>query len=104
MKSMHYNLKLFCRPRPFESGTLTLWSNAYIAENVLKKHIDGSIDSGSRKNTTLDLSSLWIAEHIGTRADLLDLGCGPGLYGNRLGKLIGSYIGLDISPYQIAYA
>lgn len=104
MRSMRYNLELFCRPRPFECGTLTLWSNAYIAGNVLKKHIDGSIDSGSRKSTTLDLSSLWIAEHSGIKADILDMGCGPGLYGNCLGKMIGSYTGIDISPYQIAYA
>lgn len=104
MKSMHYNLKLFCRPEPFECGTITLWSNAYIADNVLKKHIDGSIDSGSRKSDTLDLSCSWIAEISGAKTDLLDMGCGPGLYGNRLGKMVGSYVGLDISPYQIAYA
>lgn len=104
MKSMHYNVDLLGHPRAFECGTLTLWSNAYIAGNVLKKHIDGTIDSGSRKSTTLHLSSIWIAELSGARADILDMGCGPGLYGNHLGPLIGSYNGLDISPYQIAFA
>ena len=46
---MHYNLKLLRRPLPFQLGTLTLWSDAYIADNVLKKHLDETIDSGSRK-------------------------------------------------------
>lgn len=104
MKSMNYNLKLLRRPQPFQPGTLTLWSNAYIADNVLKKHLDGTIDSGSRKTGTIDASSLWIAKHCTFDANILDIGCGPGLYGNRLGEMIGSYVGFDISPYQIAYA
>ena len=43
------NWKLLERPLPFSEGNLTLWSNAYIANNVIKKHLDISIDSGSRK-------------------------------------------------------
>ena len=104
MKSMHYNLKLLRRPLPFQLGTLTLWSDDYIADNVLKKHLDETIDSGSRKRVTMDASILWITEHCAADADILDIGCGPGLYGNRLGTMIRTYVGLDISPYQIAYA
>lgn len=101
---MRYNLELLRQPSPFQPGTLTLWSNAYISDNVLKKHLDGTVDSGSRKTVTMDASSLWITEHCNANADILDVGCGPGLYGNRLGEMIGSYVGLDISPYQITYA
>lgn len=35
---------------------------------------------------------------------MLDLGCGPGLYGERLARLGWEYAGLDFSPASIAYA
>ena len=98
------NLSLFSRPKPFQMGTLTLWSNEYIANSVLKKHIDDSIDSGSRKLATIERSSEWIVKKSSHNPDILDIGCGPGLYGNKFSTMVNSYDGIDISPYQISYA
>ena len=89
---------------PFQSGTITLWSNAYIAGNVLKKHLDKDVDSESRKITTIDSSVRWIVSYSPDSPSILDIGCGPGLYGTLLDKLVRVYDGIDISPYQIAYA
>jgi predicted TPR repeat methyltransferase len=35
---------------------------------------------------------------------ILDLGCGPGLYTQRLASLGHTCVGIDISPASIAYA
>lgn len=101
---MNYDLKILEPPQPFQPGTITLWSNEYIAGNALKKHLDGQIDSGSRKTTTIDLSAKWIVSNSVAYPDILDIGCGPGLYGNQLSKMVRSYDGIDISQYQVAYA
>lgn len=46
-----YNWNLLERPLPFTSGNLSLWSNEYIANNVIRRHLDGNVDSGSRKKS-----------------------------------------------------
>lgn len=51
---MNYNLKLLRKPVPFQPGTLTLWSNEYIRKNVLEIHLDGNIDSGSRRSIIIE--------------------------------------------------
>lgn len=101
---MDYNFRLLQRPAPFQSGTISLWSDAYIAGNVLKKHLDIDMDSGSRKIATIDSSVRWIIADSPNCPAVLDIGCGPGLYGARLGRFVEVYDGIDISPYQIAYA
>ena len=101
---MNYDIGLFYRPETFQDGTLSLWSNEYIASNVLKKHLNETIDSGSRKAITIESSSKWIIKNSSNAPDILDIGCGPGLYGNKLSGLVKTYDGIDISPYQISYA
>lgn len=101
---MNYNLDLLKKPLPFQSGTLTLWSNDYIAQNVIKRHLDGSVDSGSRKTDTIHQTVEWIQHLKPMSARILDVGCGPGLYAELLCKRGMYYEGFDISPYQIAYA
>lgn len=101
---MNYKIELLGFAEPFQEGTLTLWSNKYIAQNVLKKHLDMSVDSGSRKIEIIDKSVEWIKEQSILSPDILDIGCGPGIYGRKLSKIVKSYDGIDISPYQITYA
>lgn len=101
---MNYNLNLLKKPLPFQPGTLTLWSNDYIGKNVLKRHLDGSVDSGTRKTETLITTANWLSHINPDAASVLDVGCGPGLYAPLLCKDGMHYEGFDISPYQIAYA
>ena len=101
---MNYKIELLGYVEPFQEGTLTLWSNQYIAQNVLIKHLDTSVDSGSRKIKTIDKSVEWIAAQSVSKPNVLDIGCGPGIYGRRISRFANSYEGIDISPYQIEYA
>lgn len=101
---MNYNLNLLKKPLPFQPGTLTLWSNDYIGRNVLKRHLDGTVDSGTRKAETVIKTSAWLYYIKPETASILDVGCGPGLYAPLLCGYGMDYEGFDISPYQIAYA
>ncbi len=101
---MKYNLELLNKPLPFEQGNMTLWDNEYIATNVLKKHLQKDIDSGSRKSETIIHTTQWINERFPLKGHVLDIGCGPGLYATPLSDFGFSYHGIDISKYQIVYA
>lgn len=101
---MKYNFDLLKRPFPFQPGNMTLWDNEYIAYNVLNKHLNKNIDSGSRKESTIVDSVQWINEKFPKKGNVLDIGCGPGLYANLLSDCGFFYHGIDISKYQIEYA
>lgn len=101
---MSYNLQLLQRPQLFQAGSLTLWSSEHIGLNVLKKHLNPNIDSGSRKMTTIQSSVQWMLRNLQDINRVLDIGCGPGLYSYVLGKSGCIVEGIDVSPYQIEYA
>ena len=101
---MNYNLKLLRKPVPYQPGTLTLWSNEYIGKNVLKIHLDGNIDSGSRRSIIIQKTVEWILKKFYSAKRILDIGCGPGLYAPLLCQGNLDYEGFDVSPYQINYA
>ena len=92
------------RPKAFEPGNLTLWTDEYIALNVLKKHLDGNVNSGSRKGSIIKKTAKWIKDIQPDSYKILDVGCGPGLYAPLFCNLGYSYEGFDISGYQIKYA
>lgn len=99
-----FDICMLKKPEPFERGNITLWDNAYIGKNVIKKHLDFSVDSGSRKIKTIAETSRWIKEMFPSCGNILDVGCGPGLYSKFLSDLGYFYTGIDISPFQIDYA
>lgn len=92
------------RPIPYQPGTLTLWSDEYIADNVLRKHLNPDIDSGSRKESTIKETVSWITNKYSESSSVLDVGCGPGLYAPLFYNAGWKYTGFDVSPYQIRYA
>ena len=69
---MDYNLELLKKPIPFSSGNMNLWDNEYIARNVLKKHLNYSIDSGSRKLETIYKTVEWINEKFLDAVNILE--------------------------------
>lgn len=101
---MKYNFDLLKRPFPFQTGNMTLWDDEYIASNVLRKHLDKNVDSGSRKESTIIDAIQWINKKFPLKGNILDIGCGPGLYANLLSDSGFFYHGIDVSKYQIEYA
>ena len=101
---MNYNFELLKKPTPFSLGNMNLWDNKYIAQNVLKKHLNYDINSGSRNLETIYKTVDWINNKFVNAVKILDIGCGPGLYATPFMHKGFIYTGIDISQYQIEYA
>lgn len=94
-------------PPPLFSRTPELfWDDPYIATQMLAAHLDPNTDTASRKPETIAAAVAWIAAqlHLGPGTDLIDLGCGPGLYAQRFAGLGCRVSGVDISNNSLAYA
>ncbi|NNV27994.1 SAM-dependent methyltransferase, partial [Roseobacter sp. HKCCD9010] len=54
------------KPRPFSRYTTdVLWTDPWIAQKMLKMHLDDSTDLASRKSPTIDGTVAWIDRKIG---------------------------------------
>jgi len=94
------------RPVLYSPGTCSLWDDEHISEMMLDVHLEPENDSATRKHEFVDKSAAWIAKIAPpTRyANLLDLGCGPGVYAERFHKAGYSVTGIDFSRRSIRYA
>lgn len=93
------------RPELYEPSA-PFWSDGHISEYLLEAHLNAGWDAASRKHHFIERSARWIAE-IAPPAqfrDILDLGCGPGLYAEWFCKLGYSVTGIDFSERSIDYA
>ena len=104
---MYAQLKQLTRkPALYEKGTMPLWTDEHISKGMLEAHLDPDWDSATRKHSFVTESVAWIATIApsGTHYDLLDLGCGPGLYAERFHEAGYQVTGVDFSERSIAYA
>ena len=95
------------KPEVYSRYTVdALWSSPDISEMMLRYHLDGDVDLASRRTEFIERSFDWITGKFGLGADsrVIDLGCGPGLYANRLARRGVKVTGVDISPRSIEYA
>ncbi|NNV28147.1 SAM-dependent methyltransferase, partial [Roseobacter sp. HKCCD9010] len=54
------------KPEPFSRYTTdVLWTDPWIAQQMLKMHLDDSTDLASRKSQTIDGTVAWIDRKIG---------------------------------------
>ena len=83
-----------------------LWSSPDISEMMLSYHLDGDLDLASRRVEFIERSFDWLTRKFELRhgSRVIDLGCGPGLYANRLARRGATVTGVDISPRSIQYA
>jgi SAM-dependent methyltransferase len=93
------------KPKLYEKGNAIMWTDSYISEQILKIHLDPDIDLGSRKKTTINSTIEWILEKtLKDKLNILDLGCGPGLYAEVFTKKGHNVTGVDFSKSSIIYA
>lgn len=96
------------RPSVYEESPCPLWDDDHISAMMLEAHLNPDIDAASRKHSFIDKSAEWISELCGCTGSggkkLLDLGCGPGLYTERLARKGFSVTGVDFSRRSISYA
>lgn len=95
------------RPAPFEFYTAAeLWTEPYVAEQMLKYHLNGEVDVSSRNSAFIKRSVAWIGEHfkLGENKAVIDFGCGPGLYTHKLAQTGADITGVDFSISSLEYA
>ena len=93
-------------PQPWIDGEKIPWNEPGFSQRMLAEHLSQVHNAASRRFGLIDQHVAWIHQHVlGARpARILDLGCGPGLYLNRLAQSGHSGTGIDFSPASIAYA
>lgn len=104
---MLYQIKdLLKRPELYQETSIPFWDDEYISKQMLKAHLDPEFNGASRKMAFIQKSAEWIAKTIPPKDYplLLDLGCGPGIYGECFAKSGFEVTGLDFSSRSINYA
>jgi SAM-dependent methyltransferase len=93
-------------PEPWSEGEKIPWDDPGFSRRMLAEHLSQAHDAASRRFETIDSHVRWIEDLVlkGIPSRVLDLGCGPGLYTNRLARLGHQCVGIDFSPASIAYA
>lgn len=93
-------------PRPWAEGEKIPWNDPDFSRRMLLEHLSQEHDAASRPFATIDEQVAWIHNTVldGRPAQVLDLGCGPGLYSSRLAGLGHRCVGIDFSPASIQYA
>lgn len=93
-------------PKPWAEGEKIPWDDPDFSRRMLNEHLSQEHDAASRRFEIIDSHVRWIHDQVlkGNPTRILDLGCGPGLYTNRLARLGHRCVGIDYSPASIAYA
>ena len=91
---------------PWGEGEKIPWHEPGFSRRMLEEHLSQEHDLASRRLDRVDRQVSWIdGEILSLRPSrVLDLGCGPGLYSERLARLGHHCVGIDYSPASIEYA
>lgn len=94
------------KPVVYEMGTAFMWTDKHISKQLLDIHLHPDMDLASRKKSTIVKTANWILDIHKEKGKLniLDLGCGPGLYTEIFAQNNHSVTGIDISTTSIDYA
>jgi SAM-dependent methyltransferase len=94
------------KPELYTPSTGAFWDDPHISEGMLSAHLEPENHASSRKHDFIDKSVEWIAKVAppDKYKNLLDLGCGPGLYTQRFYKTGYDVTGIDFSERSIRYA
>ncbi len=102
---LHKIIESTKRPAVYSKGTAQMWVDEYISDRLLEVHLNPDIELASRKETTITETVDWILEKVvGDGLEILDLGCGPGLYAEKLAGKGHKVTGMDFSANSIRYA
>ena len=99
-------LTLTHKPALYERGTAALWTDEHISKGILEAHLHPTWDAATRNHATVRENVRWIASVAPAEqyCNLLDLGCGPGIYAETFHKAGYHITGVDISERSIDYA
>ncbi len=93
-------------PAIYKQNEVNFWNDEHISKHMLTAHLNPDYEGASRKLSFIEQSVKWIQETIPSSEypQLLDIGCGPGLYTERFCKAGYRVTGLDFSKRSIEHA
>lgn len=93
-------------PVPWSEGEKIPWHEPSFSRRMLQEHLSQAHDAASRRADLIDRHVDWIHHDLlaAKPTQILDLGCGPGLYTSRLAQMGHTCVGIDYGPAAIAYA
>lgn len=92
-------------PRPFDPAAELDWSDPQLSRRLLREHLDQGHDGASRRLAVVDRHVRRLRRLLPEPpADLLDAGCGPGLYAVPLAGQGYRVKGIDVGPAVIKHA
>lgn len=98
-------IKATQKPEIYAKSTANMWVDEHIANQLLETHLSQDTDLASRKESTISSTVQWVLSQVpGDTLTILDLGCGPGLYTERLAEKGHAVTGMDFSSNAIRYA
>ena len=98
-------LKYNKKPDLYTPGTAVMWTDEHISKQLLEVHLNTEIDLASRKKSSIEKTVNWILDKTKKQQlNILDLGCGPGLYSEILAQKGHNVTGVDFSKNSIEYA
>lgn len=80
------------------------WDEPAFSQRMLANHLSQDHDWASRRQGIIEQQVEWIASQLSPGAHILDLGCGPGLYTQRLAERGFHCTGVDFSPASVSWA
>ena len=93
------------KPGLYEKGDSVMWTDEHISKQLLNIHLNPEIDAASRIQPSIDNTIDLILKCCSKqRVNILDLGCGPGFYAEKLTCHGHKVTGVDFSENSIAYA
>lgn len=94
------------RPELYTPSSSPFWDDPHISKGMLEAHLHPDWDAATRNHGFVTRSADWIAQIAPPvrYPRLLDLGCGPGIYGERFHLRGYTVTGMDFSRRSIAYA
>lgn len=98
--------ELTTKPKPFSKSKDVIWTDPYISEQLLLCHLSQDTEAASRNRVFVNESIAFMMQsgYIRSGDCLLDLGCGPGIYAERLSSQGVHVTGIDFSSNSIDFA
>lgn len=85
------------KPAVYTPSGTAFWDDDYISGQMLKAHLDPDFEGASRKLSFIEKSAAWLSGLVppSDYPQLLDIGCGPGIYAEKFARAGYQVTGVD---------